>query len=263
MMAQTARQTLPVRGMHCAACVGKVETALRAVPGVSDASVNLATERATITFDPARADLTALQTAVAAAGYELVPATAGPAALDRERAERDREQGAMRRRVLVGAALSAPVLVGSMTELFPWAPVWLRDPWVLLALSTPVQFWVGAPFHQGFVRDLRHRTASMATLVSLGTNAAYFFSLAVTLWPHVFMGLGAMTYYETSAVVITLVVLGRWLEARARGRTSEAIRRLVRLAPRTARVVRDGQEVDVPADAVRVGDLVRIRPGER
>jgi Cu+-exporting ATPase len=103
----------------------------------------------------------------------------------------------------------------------------------------------------------------MATLVSLGTNAAYFFSLAVTLWPHVFMRLGAMTYYETSAVVITLVVLGRWLEARARGRTSEAIRRLVSLAPRTARVLRDDQEVDVPTDAVLVGDLLRIRPGER
>ncbi len=260
---QTKRQTLSVRGMHCAACVGKVEAALRAVPGVSDASVNLATERATIAFDPARADLTALQTAVAEAGYELAEATAGPDALDRERAERDREQRAMRRRVLVGAALSAPVLIGSMTELFPWAPSWLRDPWVLLALATPVQFWVGAPFHQGFLRDLRYRAASMSTLVSLGTNAAYFFSLAVTLWPHVFMGLGAMTYYETSAVVITLVVLGRWLEARARGRTSEAIRRLVSLAPRTARLVRDGQEVDVPADAVRVGDLVRIRPGER
>jgi Cu+-exporting ATPase len=264
MMATIERVTLPVRGMHCAACVGKVEAALRTVPGVREASVNLATERATIAFDPVGGDLTALRAAVAAAGYELVePTAAGPAALDRERAERDREQRAMRRRVIVGAALSTPVLVGSMTELFPWAPAWLRDPWVLLALSTPVQFWVGAPFHQGFLRDLRYRTASMATLVSLGTNAAYFFSLAVTLWPHVFMRLGAMTYYETSAVVITLVVLGRWLEARARGRTSEAIRRLVSLAPRTARVLRDDQEVDVPTDAVLVGDLLRIRPGER
>jgi Cu+-exporting ATPase len=264
MMATIERVTLPVRGMHCAACVGKVEAALRTVPGVREASVNLATERATIAFDPVGGDLTALRAAVAAAGYELVePTAAGPAALDRERAERDREQRAMRRRVIVGAALSTPVLVGSMTELFPWAPAWLRDPSVLLALSTPVQFWVGAPFHQGFLRDLRYRTASMATLVSLGTNAAYFFSLAVTLWPHVFMRLGAMTYYETSAVVITLVVLGRWLEARARGRTSEAIRRLVSLAPRTARVLRDDQEVDVPTDAVLVGDLLRIRPGER
>jgi Cu+-exporting ATPase len=264
MMAAPERTTLPVRGMHCAACVGKVERALRSVPGVQAASVNLATERATVGYDPAAADLSALKAAVAAAGYELVePAPGGPPAVDRERAEREREQRAMRRRFIVGAVLTVPVVIGSMVELFPWAPAWLRNPWVLMVLATPVQFWVGAPFHVGFLRDLRYRSASMSTLVSLGTNAAYFFSVAVTLWPHVFMRLGAMAYYETSAVVITLVVLGRYLEARARGRTSEAIRRLVSLAPRTARVLRDGRETDVPTDAVLVGDLVRIRPGER
>jgi len=150
-----------------------------------------------------------------------------------------------------------------MREIFPWAPAWLANPWTLLLLATPVQFWVGADVHRGFLHDLRYRSASMSTLVSLGTNAAYFFSLAVTLRPHAFMALGAMPYYETAAVVITLVVLGRWLEARARGRTSEAIRRLVALAPRTARVLRDGIEVDVPTAEVVVGDLVRIRPGER
>src|SRR5439155_1758929 len=117
--------------------------------------------------------------------------------------------------------------------------------------------------HRGFLHDLRYRNASMSTLVSVGTNAAYFFSVAVTLWPHAFPQHGAMTYFDVSAVVITLVVLGRWLEARARGRTSEAIRRLVSLAPRTARVVRDGREIDVPAAEVGAGDLVRIRPGER
>jgi Cu+-exporting ATPase len=123
---------------------------------------------------------------------------------------------------------------------------------------------VGWPFHRGFVHDLRYRSASMATLVSLGTSAAYFFSLAVTVAPHAFAPLGhAMTYYDVSAVVITLVVLGRWLEARARGRTSDAIRRLMSLAPRTARVLRDGAEVDVPTEDVAIEDLVRIRPGER
>ena len=164
---------------------------------------------------------------------------------------------------MIGALLSAPLLVGGMPALFPWAPAWLRDPWLQLVLATPVQFWVGADFHGAFLRDLRHRSASMSTLVSLGTSAAYLFSLAVTLWPHVFHAAGGMTYYETAAVVITLVALGRWLEARARGRTSEAIRRLVSLAPRTARVLRDGAEVDVPTGDVLVGDLIRIRPGER
>ena len=259
------RVTLPVRGMHCAACVGKVERALGDVPGVQTAEVNLATERARIAYDPARADLARLRAAVEAAGYALgdLPAADGDDAPDRERAARAAEQRQLRSRVLVGAALSAPVVIGSMPDLFPWAPAWLRDPRVLLALTTPVQFWVGAAFHRGFLRDVRHRSASMSTLVSLGTNAAYFFSLAVTLWPHAFMVLGAMTYYETAAVVITLVALGRWLEARARGRTSDAIRRLVALAPRMARVIRGGLEVDVPTSEVQVDNLVRIRPGER
>jgi len=264
MSPQAERLTLPVRGMHCAACVGKVERALTSVPGVDEATVNLATEKATVTFDPTRTDVTRLQDAVARAGYELVePREAAGQTPDREQSAREEMQRRARSKFVVGAILSVPIVIGSMVEVFPWAPAWLHNPWLLWALATPVQFWVGFEFHAGFLRDLRHRTASMSTLVSIGTNAAYFFSLAVTLWPHVFMPAGGMTYYETGAVVITLVVLGRWLEARARGRTSEAIRRLVRLAPRTARIVREGRELDVPTTEVGVGDLVRIRPGER
>ena len=259
------RRTLPVRGMHCAACVGKVERALTGVPGVETAAVNLATEQASVAFDPARTSVPALQRAVAAAGYDLAaaPVARGGEAEDRERRAREVEQRRLRRKVVIGALLSAPLLVGGMPTLFPWAPGWLRDPWLQLVLATPVQVWVGADFHRAFLRDLRRRSASMSTLVSLGTSAAYLFSLAVTLWPHVFHAAGGMTYYETAAVVTTLVVLGRWLEARARGRTSEAIRRLVSLAPRTARVLRDGVEVDIPTADVLVGDLIRIRPGER
>src|SRR5437660_572680 len=246
MSPQAERLTLPVRGMHCAACVGKVERALTSVPGVDEATVNLATEKATVTFDSTRTDVTRLQDAVARAGYELVePREAAGQTPDREQSAREEMQRRARSKFVVGAILSVPIVIGSMVEVFPWAPAWLHNPWLLWALATPVQFWVGFEFHAGFLRDLRHRTASMSTLVSIGTNAAYFFSLAVTLWPHVFMPAGGMTYYETGAVVITLVVLGRWLEARARGRTSEAIRRLVRLAPRTARIVREGRELVV------------------
>ena len=258
--------TAPVRGMHCAACVGRVEHALTAVAGVEAASVNLATERATIAFDPARTDFARLREAVEPAGYELgepPPPAEAADAVDRERAAREAEQREQRRKFTVGALLSAPVLLGGMSHVVPGVPALLSEPWVLLALTTPVQFWVGWQFHRGFLHDLRYRTASMATLVSIGTGAAYFFSVAVTLWPPAFAGHGAVTYYDVSAVVITLVVLGRWLEARARGRTSEAIRRLVSLAPRTARVLRDGREVDVPTAEVAVDDLVRIRPGER
>ena len=262
------RVTAPVRGMHCAACVGKVEKALGGVPGVESARVNLATEEATLAYDPSRADFARLRAALAAAGYELVeprPAGSGAAdeAVDRERAEREAADRRERWKFLVGAVLSAPVLVGGMAHVLPGVPALLQNPWLQLALTTPVQFWVGWTFHQGFLRDLRYRSASMSTLVSIGTSAAFFESLAVTLWPHAFAGHAVTTYYDVSAVVITLVVLGRWLETRARGRTSEAIRRLVTLAPRTARVIRGGRESDVATADVVVGDFVRIRPGER
>jgi len=258
-------EVAPVRGMHCAACVGRVERALTGLPGVERATVNLATEQATVSFDPERTSFDALQAAVAAAGYELVPPLPDQvpgAALDTEQSARDAEQRYEKIKFFVGAVLSVPVLLGGMSHILPWVPTALRNPWLLLILTTPVQFWVGWQFHRGFLHDLRYRQASMSTLVSVGTSAAYFFSVAVTVWPHVFPA-HSVTYYDVSAVVITLVVLGRWLEARARGRTSEAIRRLVSLAPRTARVVRAGTEVDVPTAEVRVGDFVRIRPGER
>jgi P-type Cu+ transporter len=258
-------QVAPVRGMHCAACVGRVERALTGLAGVERATVNLATEQATVSFDPERTSFNALQAAVAAAGYELVrplPDAAPGAALDTEQAAREAEQRREKTKFIVGAVLSAPVLLGGMSHILPWVPTALQNPWLLMLLTTPVQFWVGWQFHQGLLHDLRYRSASMSTLVSVGTSAAYFFSVAVTLWPHAFRAHG-VTYYDVSAVVITLVVLGRWLEARARGRTSEAIRRLVSLAPRTARIVRAGAEVDVPTAEVRVGDFVRIRPGER
>jgi Cu+-exporting ATPase len=263
------RVTAPVRGMHCAACVGKVEKALGGVAGVESALVNLATEQATIAYDPTRTDFARLREAVAAAGYELVPprspADSGAAddAADRERAEREAGERREKWKFLVGAVLSAPVLVGGMAHVLPGVPAFLQNPWLMLVLTTPVQFWVGWTFHRGFLHDLRYRSASMSTLVSIGTSAAYVESLAVTLWPHAFAGHMRTTYYDVSAAVITLVVLGRWLETRARGRTSEAIRRLVTLAPRTARVIRGGQEADVATAEVVVGDFVRIRPGER
>jgi Cu+-exporting ATPase len=261
---QTTRLDFPVKGMHCAGCVGKVERALTAAPGVQNAVVNLATERATVELasdGPALADL---RRVVAAAGYtvpEEIAAT--PEAEDREQRLRRQENRLLRLKFLAGAVLSVPVLLGSMHEVFPWVPHWLRSPWLLWALTTPVQFWVGGQFHRGFVKELAHRSLSMNALVSIGTSAAYFFSAAVTLWPHRFMATGAMPYFEASALLMTFLVLGRWLEARARGGTSEAIRQLVALRPRTARVLRGRHEEDVPIRDVAVGDLLRVRPGER
>jgi Cu+-exporting ATPase len=258
------RLDFPVKGMHCAGCVAKVERALRGVEGVAEANVNLATERATVWAGPGSPGLPAMRQAVEGVGYTVPAETTRTEASDKsDRAARAAEDRRLRLKVCVGAALSVPVLLGSMHEIFWWAPVWLANPWLLWALTSPVQFWVGGQFHAGFIRELRHRSASMDTLVSLGTNAAYFFSVAVTLWPHAFMAAGAMHYFEASALLMTFLVTGRWLEARARGGTSEAIRRLVALAPRTARVMRAGREDDVSIADVVVGDLVRVRPGER
>ena len=264
MTEQGTRLGFPVKGMHCAACVGKVEHALLGVPGVRMAAVNLATERAVVELAPGGPSLADLRLAVAAAGY-AVPAEIAvtPETEDREQALRQAEDRLLRVKFLVGAGLSVPVLLGSMHEVFTWAPAALRNPWLLWALTTPVQFWVGGQFHRSFLRELRHRSASMNTLVSVGTNAAYFFSVAVTLWPHAFMAAGAMPYYEASALLMTFLVLGRWLEARARGGTSDAIRRLLALQPKTARVLRGGEEQDLPVGQVVVGDLLRVRPGER
>ena len=260
----TERLDLPVRGMHCAACVGKVEEALRAVPGVTAATANLATERATVAVGPTPPPLSALRAAVAAVGYEIPDDIAvTPESRGREQIARDREIRRLRTKLVVGAILSASVLIGSMPEIFPWAPAWLGNRWLLWALTTPVQFWVGGQFHRAFLRELRHRSGSMSTLVSIGTSAAYFFSAAVTVWPHAFMAAGGMPYFEASALLMTFLVLGRWLEARARGGTSEAIRRLLALQPRTARRLEGSAEHDVPIDQVVPGDLLRVRPGER
>src|SRR3990170_1578456 len=261
--APVERLTLPVRGMSCASCVSRVEHALRSVPGVVAADVNLATERAQVVLVPGRVTLGHLRTAVGAQGYEIQEVEVE--APDRERIEREREIRRLKLKFVVGALLSVHVLLGSFPQFFPWAPALFQAPWLQLVLTVPVQFWVGWQFHAGFWLALRHGTANMNSLVSIGTNAAFFYSLAVTLWPHRFMadGVAGMTYYDTAAILMTLIILGRWLEARAKGRTSEAIRKLMGLQPKTARVVREGVEQDLAVELVVPGDLVVVRPGEK
>jgi len=265
--APVARLTLPLTGMSCAACVGRVEAALRGVPDVLAASVSLASERAEVLVPEGRVAVADLRRAVEAAGYGIPAAEAGPEAAeapaDREQAARAAELARLRLKLAAGVLFSVPVVLGSFPGLVPGIPAGWSDPWVQLVLTAPVQFWVGAAFHRGAWAALRHRTANMNTLVSLGTSAAFLFSVAVTVWPRALMAAGGMTYYDTAAVLVTLIVLGRYLEARAKGTASAAIRALVGLRPRTARLVRDGAEVDVAVDAVAPGDVVRVRPGEK
>jgi len=161
------------------------------------------------------------------------------------------------------------MVLGSIPKMFgvhvPWIPGWLSSPFLQLLLATPVQFWAGLRFYRGAWAAVQHRTADMNTLIALGTSAAYAYSVVATFLPHAFTraGLAPEVYYETAAIIVTLILLGRFLEARAKGRASEAIRRLMALAPQTARVVRNGEEVEIPAEEVQVGDIVVVRPGER
>jgi P-type Cu+ transporter len=260
---RTETVTLPIRGMTCAACVNMLERGLRKATGVLSATVNLATSRGTVTYLPLVIDAKGLKQVIDDLGYE-VPEVTG-AAEDVEQKAREREMGALRQKFLAGAILSGLVVVGSMPEIVPWWPTILTNHYTLWALTTPVQFWVGWQFLRGFGKALRHGTADMNTLVTIGTMAAYLYSVGVTLAPRFFsvQGIHVAVYFDTAAVLITLIVLGRWLEAKARGRTSEAIKRLLGLQPKTARVRRDAAELDLPVGDVVVGDLIVVRPGEK
>ncbi len=259
------RVTLPIGGISCASCAAAVESALRKTPGVVSAAMNFATNAASVEFAPAGATLADLRRAVREAGYEPLDGADGTGSADYEKAAREREVGLLKRKLVTGVILAAPVVLGSMHHWFPWTPLVLRNCWVQLALTTPVQFWVGWQFYRGAWAALTHKTSDMNTLVAVGTSAAYFSSLAMTIAPGFFQarGITPAAHYETAAVIITLILLGRFLEAVAKGRTSEAMKRLIGLQAKTARVVRDGEETDVPVDEVRIGDLVIVRPGEK
>ena len=249
--------TLTIQGMHCASCVTTIENALAAVPGVEDASVNLGTARAEVRGRDL--DSPRLIAAVRDSGYDARAATDEDDSAASDASAR-REAQAVLRRTLVAAALTLPVVVISMAELhFPG-----RN-WLLLALTLPVYFWAGAPFLTGAIRTLSHRTANMDTLIAIGTTAALILSIASTLFPETMSaGAGGMghVYYEAVGVILTLVLLGRYLETRARGKTSAAIRKLLDLAPKTARLLENGQERDVPLAEVLRGARLAVKPGD-
>jgi Cu+-exporting ATPase len=286
MTATTSAQPIeiisfPVEGMTCASCVNRITRFLQKVDGVELAEVNLATETATVRFDPSRLGPAELAAAVDSAGYvaridQLADDThrAPVRELADARSERDlaaeRHLASLRRRVIISAALTVPLLGGlARMTIAPGLPGILTEPLVQLALAAPVQFWAGWPFLVGAWGSLRRRSADMDTLIAIGTLAAFGYSVATILDPDFFRaaGVGANggelpLYFDTAAAIVTLILVGRFLEARAKTHTSDAIRRLIGLAPRTARVIRGGTERDVPIEALVVGDLVRVRPGE-
>jgi Cu+-exporting ATPase len=248
--------SLPVVGMTCASCVSRIERFLARADGVADAAVNLATERATVHFDPLRIDRSGIVAAIEAAGYEVAaPVAAGVAAADEAEVARATERRALLRDALLATGIGLAMMVVSLWPGgVPW-PMERVNVW-MLAPATVVQFVFGRRFLIAAARGLRHGELTMDTLVSLGTLTAYGYSLAITL-----IGSADATYFDSAAVIIGLVLLGRWLEARAKSQAAGAVKALLKLRPTTARVLRDGGEADLPIDQVRPGDLLRVRPG--
>ncbi|MEM8807457.1 MAG: heavy metal translocating P-type ATPase, partial [Cyanobacteria bacterium P01_G01_bin.38] len=260
---------LQLAGMNCAGCAHAIERALQNVDGVAEGSVNFAMEQATVYYDPTQTGITALQAAVTAAGYQANPIHSPQTQQAETEIAQQAAQQRLFRRVVVGGILSAILVVGSLPMMLgvpiPGFPMWLHNPWLQGLLATPVIGWCGQSFFVGAWQGLRHRTTDMNTLVALGTGTAYLYSVVVTLFPQWFttQGLRPEVYYEPAAVIITLILLGRWFEARARQQTSEAIRKLMGLQAKTARVLRAGHPVDIPIQSVQVGDVVLVRPGEK
>jgi Cu+-exporting ATPase len=259
------RLDLRVTGMSCASCAANVERALRCVDGVRTANVNLATSRATVMFDPRQVDAGRLVRAVRDAGYEVADPAGGPERRGEEATQGDEEYRALKTSVKWGGVLALVVFLGSMRHWFPWVPGVFQNSYVLWALATPVQFVLGRRFYKGAWGALRHRSADMNTLVAVGTTAAYVFSAAATAVPGLLRSAAVepQVYFDTSAVIIVLILFGRMLEARAKGRTSDAIRKLMGLRPGTARILDAAGERQVPIEEVRVGDVLVVRPGEQ
>ncbi|MFP4475804.1 MAG: heavy metal translocating P-type ATPase [Desulfatibacillaceae bacterium] len=252
-----------VTGMTCANCANNIERALsKKVPGVLEANVNFASERASVRYIPGVVTIEDMVAAVEKAGYGVIPPAEGEEdAQDAESRAREAEIRDQTRKFLFGVVFALPLFVLSMGRDFGLTPAWTHQPWVnwlFFALATPVQFYTGWDYYTGAFKSLRNRTANMDVLVAMGSSVAYFYSLGVMLFPV----LGDHVYFETSAVIITLIKLGKMLEARTKGRTGGAIRKLMGLRPKTATVLREGREVEVPVAQVQVGDTLVIRPGQ-
>ena len=248
-----------ITGMTCAACAARIEKGLRKLPGVYGASVNLATEKAVVEYNGSELTITEMQAKVKQLGYEAHNMEAGQGT-DREKALRQAEISKQKKRFLLAAVLSFPLLLAMIAHsfgIFHSFSSFFMQPMVQLLLATPVQFIVGWPFYRGAYNALKNASANMDVLVALGTTSAYLFSLA-----NMFAG-KADLYFETSAVLITLIILGKLLEARAKGQTSAAIKALMGLEAKTARVVRDGGVLNIPIENVVVGDVLVVRPGEK
>lgn len=257
-------KTYPIKGMHCASCVRVIERAVKKVEGVVDCSVNLATEQATVKYDTKKVSKQHIATAVANVGYRAL--------IDEEvkseeelKKEKQKELNLLRNKVIASLLLGGIILWGSFPGIMNTAPSIVQNPLLQLLLAIPVQLWAGWEFYRSTFKAIQHRTANMDTLVTIGTTVAFVYSAFVTLLPQLAtqIGLQLTTYFDTSTIIIGLILLGRFFEARAKASTSDAIKKLIGLQAKTARVVQDGKEIDIPIEQVEIGSIIRVRPGEK
>ena len=254
--------------MTCASCVSSIEKALSAVPGVVSVAVNLASEKATVEYLANQVAPADLRKAVREAGYNVrdETGTAGATEVDVVAEATRRELRTLKTKLIVAGTVGLFLLLVTISELIGgWLPRLLSNHYLFWVLATPVQFWAGWQFYQGFWAGLKHKRANMNTLIAVGTSAAYFYSVAAVLFPGFFTSGGreAAVYFDTAVIIIALILLGRFLEIRAKGQTSEAIKKLIGMQAKTARVIRGGQDIDIPIEEVVAGDIVIVRPGEK
>ena len=248
---------------HCAMIVG---SALKKLSGIKNTDIDFSNQRARIVFNPQQVTKSEIFKVITDAGYKPIEEEGETEEmLDKEKIEREKQTKILKRKLIVGAALSILIFLGSFPDWFTFVPKFLNNYWMLLALATPVQLWVGWQFYSGLKLLVKYRTADMNTLIAIGTLAAYFYSAAVTMFPE-FFARGEMApeiYFDTSAIIIVLILLGKYFEILMRSRANEAIKKLIGLQPKTAKVLKDGKEIEIPIGDVSVGDLVVVRPGEK
>ena len=258
------KKTFSIKGMHCASCVSVLESSLKKVDGVLNAIVNLATEKATVTYDSNKVTDSHLVSAVSNVGYQAF-INEELKTEDEEQKEKQKELYDLKIKVIASLFLGGLILWGSFPGLMNTSPKILQNFWVQLLLAPPVQFWAGFVFYRATILALKHRTANMDTLVAIGTTVAYGYSVFVTIVPEFIanFGINVMPYFDTSTIIIGLILLGRYFEARAKAGTSEAIKKLIGMQAKTARIIKDGKEQDIPIGEVQIGDTIRVRPGEK
>ena len=249
---------IPISGMHCASCAQKIESTLKKLEGIIKANVNFATEKATVEFNENLINENKINNAIEKLGYKVIKVD-NKTVVDKEKEVKEKEIKTLKHLFLFSLLLSTPIFLISMP--FEWLNI--EIPYkniILLVLATPVQFIVGYRFYKGAFSSLKTKTANMDSLIAIGTSAAYFYSFFVVLFPNI---LGDHVYFETSAIIITFIILGKWLEAITKGRASEAIKKLIGLQPKNATVIRNGKEIQIPIEDVIVGDIIIVKPGQK